>query len=256
MNDNPLLNEVSDREVELLGTKLCKCTIEEGVNLIDDAISSGGKYRVIIRNAACINLSFANEEYRDAVAGYHMRFVDGIGVYLAGKILKGIGFPDLGGNPFGRAILQRCAEKGYRVYLLGAKQEVVAKAAENFQKWHHGLKIAGYHHGYFDLENCGDIIEEINKTEPDLVMACFGKPEEVFWIARNFDSLRAKVMIPMGGFFDFQSGHTRRAPEWILKMRFEWLFRLLIEPRRLWRRYIIGNTIFMTRVFRYKLFGK
>ncbi len=256
MGNDKLMNRVSVREIDLLGTRLCNCTLPEGVDFIDNAIVSSNKYKIMIRNAACINLSYENELYRKVVDDYHIRFVDGIGIYLAARILKGVRIPDLGGNPFGCAILQMCAERGHSVYLLGAKEDVIIKAAENFIERHKGLNIAGYHHGYFKTDGTEDVIRDINDCSPDLLIVCFGKPKEVFWIAENFGKLNVGVLIPLGGFLDFQSGHTKRAPKWILKLRFEWLFRLLLEPRRLWKRYILGNFSFMVKVLTWKALGK
>ena len=242
-----------EKEVSLLGINLCNCSIREGVDILEEALQMPGQYRAMIVNAACINISFKNPTYREAVKKYHARFVDGIGVHLAGRILKGIRLPNLGGTDLGKLFLERCAIKGYRVFFLGAKPGVALRAADNFRKWYPGIQIVGCQDGYFAPDQNDDIIKKINGSLADVLIVCLGKPREVLWIEENFDKLKTRLSLPLGAFFDFHSGEIRRAPLWIQKLRFEWLFRLMLEPGRLWKRYIIGNFIFIGRVFKWKL---
>ncbi|MBD3232657.1 MAG: WecB/TagA/CpsF family glycosyltransferase [candidate division Zixibacteria bacterium] len=251
-----MLKTVKDNEVTVLGLDLCNCTPEEGVNILDKAIESGRKTKAMIVNAACVNISFESREYRESVRRFDVRFVDGVGIYIAGKILRGVSFPNLAGSDFGEDILKRCVRKNYRIYFLGAKPGIAEQAMHNLRRKYPKINIVGTHHGYFNSEENNRVIEDINSSGAEVLIVCFGKPREVIWIDRNFDSLNIKLAIPLGAFFDFQSGNVVRAPLWIRKIRFEWFYRLVIEPRRLWKRYVVGNMTFISRVLRYKLNGR
>jgi N-acetylglucosaminyldiphosphoundecaprenol N-acetyl-beta-D-mannosaminyltransferase len=255
MGAQSLAEKVSAKEISLFGINVCNCSPDEGLELLDSAINSGRSSRAMIVNAACVNISFRNNDYREAMGRYDVRFVDGVGIYLAGRILRGVRLPDLNGTDFGKLFMRHCADKGYRVFFLGARRGVAEKAAANFKALYPSLKIAGYHHGYFRSDQNDEVIETINETGPDVLVVCFGKPREVFWIDENIDRLAVRLAIPLGGFLDFYSGQKPRAPGWILKIRSEWLYRLILEPRRMWKRYLIGNLIFIIRVLRWKLAG-
>ncbi len=250
------MNELTEREVSVLGVRLLNCSYDEGIDLLEKAVLDPEPRRAMIVNAYCINIGFNNPNYRRAVNSFNMRFVDGIGVLLAGRILKGIHFTDLGGSNLGKSFMQRCAERKFKVFFLGAKPGVAEQAAENFRWSIPGINIVGCQHGYFSDKENDRIIERINKANPDVLIVCFGKPKEVLWIEENFQKLNIKLAIPLGAFFDFHSGRVKRAPVWIQKIHFEWLYRLILEPRRLWKRYIIGNFLFMGRVLKWKLFPK
>ncbi|PJA30446.1 MAG: hypothetical protein CO189_00050 [candidate division Zixibacteria bacterium CG_4_9_14_3_um_filter_46_8] len=248
------MTRAAEKEVSLLGINLCNCSVREGLDILDESLEMPGHYRAMFMNANYINISFSDPVYRETVKKYHARFVDGVGVYLAGRILKGVKFPHLGGGTdLGKLFLERCAQKGYRVFFLGARPGVADKAAENFRKWYPNIKIVGCHHGYFHNDENEDIIRRINSSKADVLLVCMGMPREALWIEENFDKLKTRLSLPLGAFFDFHSGEIRRAPLWIQKLRFEWLFRLILEPNRLWKRYIIGNFIFIGRVFKWKL---
>jgi N-acetylglucosaminyldiphosphoundecaprenol N-acetyl-beta-D-mannosaminyltransferase len=114
------------------------------------------------------------------------------------------------------------------------------------------LRIAGVHHGYFDHTSGSpeneDVVQQINAANPDVLVVGFGMPLQEWWLKENWDRVDAGVAITLGAIFDYVSGELRRGPRFLIDNGFEWLARLLIEPRRLWRRYVVGNPIFLTRV--------
>jgi N-acetylglucosaminyldiphosphoundecaprenol N-acetyl-beta-D-mannosaminyltransferase len=120
-----------------------------------------------------------------------------------------------------------------------------------------GLEIAGIQHGYFD-KTAGSseneaVVALINQVKPDILVIGFGMPLQERWLLENWDRLDAKVAIPIGAGFDYLAGVTPRAPRWMTDHGLEWLGRLIIEPRRLWKRYIIGNPLFFYRLVKYQL---
>ena len=118
------------------------------------------------------------------------------------------------------------------------------------------MKIAGYHHGYFSEEEKNSIFKKIEESGASLLLVAFGAPKQDIWIQKNIASMKLKVAMGVGGLFDFYSGNIPRAPLWMREMGLEWLYRLYQEPWRLWKRYVIGNPIFIYRVLKEKFLGK
>ena len=136
---------------------------------------------------------------------------------------------------------------------IGGSREVVAKAAESFTQttpWHEFRVISD---GYFDEKDSERVLADLAAYDPDLTLVAMGSPRQEIWIAGNIAPGHGRVVIGVGALFDFVSGQIPRAPRWLREIRLEWLFRLLLEPGRLWRRYIIGNPLFLYRVYRYRM---
>jgi N-acetylglucosaminyldiphosphoundecaprenol N-acetyl-beta-D-mannosaminyltransferase len=137
---------------------------------------------------------------------------------------------------------------------LGAKAEVVQGLVDWIRTHHPGVQIAGYHHGYFDPNDENRVIESIRDSGAHLLLVAFGAPRQDVWINRRLGETGTRVAIGVGGLFDFYSGRLPRAPLWMREIGFEWLYRMLQEPGRLWKRYLIGNCVFLFRVLKEKLF--
>jgi N-acetylglucosaminyldiphosphoundecaprenol N-acetyl-beta-D-mannosaminyltransferase len=137
------------------------------------------------------------------------------------------------------------AERGYRVFFLGGRQEVVSRAVENFQRRYPELRVAGYHHGYFDSAQESRINAEINQSNADLVLIAMSTPQKELWGDRNLEKLSATICQGVGGGFDVIAGVTKRAPGWMQRAGMEWCFRLFQEPGRMWKRYIFSNATFV-----------
>ena len=113
--------------------------------------------------------------------------------------------------------------------------------------------VTGHHHGYFDDDQSAQIIDTINATRSDILLVAMGNPKQEQWIARHLDRLNVPVSIGVGALFDYLSGRVTRAPRWMLDLGLEWIFRLLLEPGRMWKRYLIGNIKFILRMLRENL---
>lgn len=135
------------------------------------------------------------------------------------------------------------------VYLLGGRPGVPEAVAQWMEENHPGIQIAGCHHGYYAAEEEAEVIAEIARSGADILLVAFGAPKQDKWISEHQEALGVPVAIGVGGLFDFYSGRISRAPQWIREMGMEWLYRLLMEPARLWKRYVIGNGLFLMRVF-------
>ena len=160
---------------------------------------------------------------------------DGVGTVLASKLAGSPVKEKLAGIEVMEGIIQRCAEKGQGIYLLGAKEEVVAACAEKLKSKYPGIKIAGWHNGYFDIDNCNDIISDIKEKTPKAVFVAMGSPRQDRFILKYMDQLPCRIFMGVGGSFDVISGNIQRAPKWMINIGMEWLYRVSKEPWRLKR---------------------
>ncbi len=140
------------------------------------------------------------------------------------------------------------------LFFLGAQPGIAERAAACLKEKYPNLKVVGTHHGYFDqhpeaLENEA-VLKEINASRPDILLVGFGMPLQERWLMRNWDRIDAHVALTGGAVFDYVSGELKRGPRILTNNGSEWLARLLIEPKRLWRRYVLGNPLFLLRVLK------
>ena len=204
-----------------------------------------------------MNLSCDLPRFRAFLNSADIVFCDGAGVILGARIL---------GHPSSQRItyadwiwqLAKFAEpRDFTFFFLGARPGVADKAAARLRERFPNLRIVGTHHGYFDKtpgspENEA-VIRKINAGKPNILIMGFGMPLQEHWLMENWDRIEANVALAGGAVLDYASGELRRAPRWMTDHGLEWLGRLLIEPRRLWRRYLIGNPLFLWRIFRQKM---
>ncbi|HTG15742.1 MAG TPA: WecB/TagA/CpsF family glycosyltransferase, partial [Blastocatellia bacterium] len=150
-------------------------------------------------------------------------------------------------------LVERAAEQGWSVYFLGSREESVRGVTEKSLKSHPTLRIAGWHNGYFDERESESVAKAIRASRADLLFVAMGSPVQELWISSNLERTGVRFAMGVGGSFDHVSGFARRAPRWMQRAGLEWLYRLMREPRRLWRRYLIGNSAFIWLVARQRL---
>ncbi len=213
-------------------------------------VGSGVTHRVMYVNAHVINRSRALPELRETLTAADLVYCDGYGVRLAARSL-GFEVPyrmTLADWVYGLAAL--CQAAGHSLYLLGSEPPIARQAAVQLSRWYPQLKIAGTHHGYFELGSAHDerVLEDIEARRPDIVLVGMGTPKQELWIERHAERLPCDVVWSVGALLDYVAGHTPRAPRWLSDNGAEWIFRLAIEPHRMWRRYLLGNPAFLHRV--------
>jgi len=201
-------------------------------------------------NAHVLNQSRANPALREALEQADLVYCDGYGVRLAAKALDAEIPHRMTGADWIYGLAALCELGGQSVYLLGAEPGVTAEAARRLDRWYPRLRIAGTHHGYFDIGSAHDdrVVEDINARKPDIVLVGMGTPKQELWVAENAARLETDVVWTVGALFDYVSGRVPRAPRWLADNGLEWIFRLAIEPQRMWRRYLLGNPVFISRV--------
>ena len=173
---------------------------------------------------------------------------DGMPIVLLSKILRSPLPERVTGADMVPAILRRCAAEGLKVYVLGGDREAVEEAVEKLGVGSYGLgvgsyglKVVGIDPVFVKLdENQPEIVERINAAKPDILFVALGNPKQELWMGRNAAKLDVGVLIGIGGTFNFLAGRVKRAPRWMQKYGLEWVYRIIQEPGRLWRRYAYG----------------
>lgn len=234
---------------ELFGCPVDAVTLAQAVEWVDDRIAERRPVRVGVVNAAKLVKIERDPDLARAVTTCEMILADGMSVTWASWLLTGVRLERVAGIDLMEALVARAAERGHRLYFLGAKQEVLDQMIEVFLTRFPHLVIAGSHHGYFKRDEERGLAEAIRATAPDILFVGMGTPAKEYWIDRNYVAAGAAVSMGVGGSFDVHSGLVRRAPGWLQRLGLEWFYRLMQEPRRLWRRYLTTSTIFLGEVF-------
>jgi N-acetylglucosaminyldiphosphoundecaprenol N-acetyl-beta-D-mannosaminyltransferase len=210
----------------------------------------GPPRRVSYVNAHVLNQSRSNPGLRRALQSSDVVYCDGYGVRLAAELI-GLPVPHrMTGADWIWALAALCEERGRSLYLLGSRPGVAAHAAAALQRSFPRLEVAGTHHGYFRIGSPhGErVLEHIAERRPDIVLVGMSTPLQELWAEREHDRIDAGVVWTVGALFDYLAGRTPRAPHWLSERGLEWIFRLAVEPRRMWRRYLLGNPAFLYRV--------
>jgi N-acetylglucosaminyldiphosphoundecaprenol N-acetyl-beta-D-mannosaminyltransferase len=212
--------------------------------------AGGPPRRVMYVNAHVLNQSREIPSLRAALERADLVYCDGYGVRLAAKALDAEIPHRMTGADWIWHLAALCEAAGQSVYLLGSEPAVAAETGQRLGRWYPRLKIAGTHHGFFDIGSPHDdrVVEDINARRPDIVLVGMGTPKQELWVEHNAARLDTDVLWTVGALFDYVSGRVPRAPGWLADNGLEWIFRLAIEPQRMWRRYLLGNPVFISRV--------
>jgi N-acetylglucosaminyldiphosphoundecaprenol N-acetyl-beta-D-mannosaminyltransferase len=240
--------------IDVLGVGVDLITVDELHAEIARLIRGGRLGLVLNVNAHCLNLCYEDRALRDSLNGADVVFCDGAGVMLAARLLGGRIPARITYAAWIWRLAGFAAAGGFSFYFLGARPGVAQEAARRLRERYPRLRIVGVHHGYFDhsagsAENEA-VLEEINATAPDILLVGLGMPLQERWLTQNRHRLDASVALTGGAVFDYASRRVPRGPRILTEGGFEWLVRLLQEPRRLWRRYVLGNHLFLLRVLR------
>jgi exopolysaccharide biosynthesis WecB/TagA/CpsF family protein len=239
-----------DPTIEILGVPIARLSIEAALERLVRLHDEAGPSLVAYANAHTLNIASRDPGYREVLRSAAIVLNDGSGVGIAAR-LWGRPFPaNLNGTDLNLRILRVAAERGWPVFLLGARPGVADAAARKVTEAVPGLEIAGTHDGYFSPEDESRLVEAIRTSGAELLMVAMGNPLQERWLARHLSATGARLGIGVGAFFDFTAGTVKRAPAWMNRLGVEWVWRLGQEPRRMWRRYVLGNPVFLVRVLR------
>lgn len=236
--------------MEILGVLCDNPSFEEALERAAAFLREPEKKEIFFLNIDCLYRATEDAEYRDCVNSASFVLPDGIGLKLAARFSGHRLKANCNGTDFSPELMRHAAEKGYRVFFLGGLEGIAAQAAENMKKKLPSLQIAGTHPGYFDSDE--KIADLINRSGAQILLVAMGVPLQEKWIRRNRARLEARLCLGVGALLDFWSGRVPRAPRWVRACRLEWSWRLMIEPRRLFKRYFTDGSWLLGQALRGK----
>jgi len=234
----------------LLGCPLDPLTLDDTVAAIDGAVAERRSIQHSALNAAKLVRIQSDETLRAAVVGSELVTADGQAIVWAARLL-GQSVPErVTGIDLFESLLARAARRGYGVYILGGRATVADRAAAEIRARYPGIRLVGYRHGYFGRDEEGAVVEDIRGAQPDLLFVALETPVKETFLARHRDRIGAPFVMGIGGALDILAGERRRAPRLLQRLGLEWGYRLAQDPRRLARRYLVGNSVFIWLVLR------
>jgi N-acetylglucosaminyldiphosphoundecaprenol N-acetyl-beta-D-mannosaminyltransferase len=241
---------ITSNNVMILGIRINNLTMAEALDYIMESLNSDEPKQVCFVNADCVNIAYKDPSYLEVLQRSDLCLADGIGLKLAGKILGKEIAQNLCGTDMFPRLCERISGKDTRLFLLGARPEVVEGVVRWISDHYPKVKVCGHQHGYFLTNEESAMIRRIKDSRADLLLVAFGVPKQDSWISQHLQETGVNVAMGVGGLFDFYSGRIPRAPLWMREIGMEWLYRLIQEPGRMWKRYLIGNGLFLWRVLR------
>ncbi|PJA30408.1 MAG: glycosyltransferase [candidate division Zixibacteria bacterium CG_4_9_14_3_um_filter_46_8] len=238
------------KRYEFLGYPVDSLTTDEALMTIDRYIEEHKPHRITPINASKLCRVDSDSRLANIIKKSDMVIPEYAVIWGANQLKIKLA-EHIGGIMLMRSILEKAPFKNYKIYFLGAKEEVVTEMVKRLKREHRDLNITGYHHGYFTSENDREIIEDIRSKCPDILLVAMGTPKQEVWIDDHFEELNVPVVMGVGGSFDVFAGLTKETPDY-LRCGFEWLYRLAQDPKRLWKRYITTNPKFVWKVLKAK----
>lgn len=217
----------------ILGVDVSVTTYEKLKEHVEKDIKNNNKSFIVAINPEKILKARKDEKLKNLLNKATYQIPDGVGVIYASKLKKGKIKSRITGIDSMEMLCSLSNEKGYKIFMYGAKEEVISKAKEKLEEKYPNIKIVGTINGY-EKDN-KKIIDKINKSKADIIFVALGSPKQELWITENMDKLCVKVYQGVGGSFDVFSGNIKRAPIWMQNVGLEWFYRLLKEPKRIFR---------------------
>lgn len=234
---------------DILGVPVVAAPGDEVVAHLAGELAAGRRTEVAFLNAHASNLAAADDSFASALRRATV-LNDGAGVDLASRHLHGAPFPEnLNGTDFVPRLLGGLTQPR-RVFLLGAAPGVAEAAAEELARLCPQHRVVGVHHGFFADHEASAVARRVAQAQAEVLLVAMGNPRQELFVAEHGAATGAILLVSVGALLDFLSGRVERAPRWVRRLRLEWVYRLAIEPRRMWRRYLVGNVRFLVALAR------
>jgi N-acetylglucosaminyldiphosphoundecaprenol N-acetyl-beta-D-mannosaminyltransferase len=235
-----------DDRITLMGCQVDNLTMEETLGKVEGFIQSGRPHQHVVVNVDKLVKASRDPELRQIINDCALVNVDGMPVVWASRLLGKPLKERVAGVDLFEALMRRAGDKGWRVFLLGAREEVVGKVAETYTRKYPKLVLAGYRNGYWQgEEEEAQVAEQIRQSEADLLFVAISSPKKEQFLGKYQAHMRIPFAMGVGGTFDVAIGKVKRAPLWMQKSGLEWFYRFLQEPRRMFRRYFIEDMAFI-----------
>ncbi len=235
---------------KILGFDVCSTSSDELVKEIFQDYSNKKQSVIFSINPEIVINNYKDEVYKEKINGQKYQIPDGVGIVYASKINKGEIKNRIAGIDFMHRVIEESLKYKSKIYLYGAKENIIELAKEQLQKKYDGLNIIGVCNGYVDEETA---VQNINEASPDILFVGLGSPKQENFIIENKDKLKSvKIFMPVGGSFDVISNTLRRAPDWIININLEWLYRLIKQPKRIFRQIKLIKFVWIVLLDRVK----
>lgn len=240
------------KEIKFLNIKVHPLKRAEFLSIIKSGITKREKIVQFGVNSATINEIVVNERMFRSVNKADLVSIDGMSVvwalrFLGYKVPERVATPDLADD-----VISMAEKEKFSIFLFGSREAVLSLCKKNLHESYPHLVITGSHNGYYEPESENSIVEYINRSNPDILLIGMSSSKKEIFADNNRDSLKARYVLGVGGYFDIVAGYTKRAPRWMQNIGLEWLFRFIQEPRRMWPRYTIGIFKFFWLVIKEK----
>lgn len=244
-------------KIDFLGIPVDNLTMSETLNLIDDGIRQNKRINHVVINAGKVVSMQTDKELFESVVSCDIINADGQSVVWAARFL-GKHIPErVAGADLMQKLVHLASEKGYKCFFFGAKEEVVKKVVDIYTLKYGSSIIAGYRNGYFNEMEEPTVAKQIADSGAQLLFVAITSPRKENFMYKYREILsNVNFTMGVGGTFDVISGYTKRAPVWMQDMGMEWFYRFLQEPRRMWKRYLIGNVKFVWYVLKERFSNK
>ncbi len=245
------------KKAHILDTNIDNLSKKEVINIIKSSIKNKNQINLTGVNASKIVDMKSDFRFKNCVTNSDVIVADGQAVVWASKILNKPLKERVAGIDLMENVISLAYDNNFKVFFLGAKEEVVKKVVAIYAKKYTKDIIAGYHNGYFSSEQEVNIINKINLSKADILFVAMTSPKQEFFINTYKKKLpKVYYITEVGGSFDVVSGLVKRAPVWMQNLGLEWFFRFLQEPKRMWKRYLVGNSKFIWLVLKEKFSAK
>lgn len=240
-------------KVNFLGIPIDALTMEETVQRIDNAISTGQNLSHVVLNAGKVVMMQKDRSLFESVISCDLINADGHSIVWAARFL-GEKIPErVTGVDLMQALVEMAYKRDYKCYFFGAKEEVVKKMVNIYSEKYGPQIVAGYRNGYYSEEEERSIAENISDNNTNILFVAISSPKKEKFLYNNRDLLKdVNFTMGVGGSFDVISGYIKRAPLWMQRIGMEWFHRFLQEPARMWKRYLIGNFQFLWIILKEK----
>lgn len=239
-------------ETEILGYKIFNKSKDELINIINMK-DSNQKIHIVSGNPEVLYNGLYNSNLFDNFTSKEAIIIpDGIGVVKSAKMVGKPVKEKIAGIELMQDLLKLFESQGKTIYLLGAENEVLKECINNLKFKYKDLIIVGSHNGFFDLDNCENIILDIKEKKPYALFVAMGAPRQEIFISKYMDELPCNIFMGVGGSFDVIANKVKRAPNWMINLGLEWLYRVIKQPSRIKRLSSIPKFMFMVRKDKYK----
>lgn len=243
------------RTIPLLGLPICDTTLAEAAAALTRRAVRGQRTQVCFVNAHCVNVAARDPTYLATLQNSDLLYADGSGMRIAARLAGHKLRANVNGTDLFPLLCREASAVGLGIALLGARPGVAERCAENMTSRYPGLRIVWTHHGYLPATDHSAMIDSLNDSGADMLFVAMGVPAQELWVASHAVRIAAPVTLAVGALFDFYAGDVPRAPVRLRALGLEWVWRLLLEPRRLFGRYVLGNPLFLARIVVRRVMG-